>query len=87
MFQGTKPAVRDFHTAVVLYDRMYLFGGRGTQVRYNTYSPTEEFYSSELSYLDLKTNTWHHPVIEGDKPVGRRSHSACKFYKNISPII
>lgn len=75
---GPEPSVRDFHSAVVLDDKMFLFGGRGTHLRNDLYSPSEEVYSNELWYLDLITHRWHRPTITGFKPIGRRSHSACE---------
>lgn len=30
-------------------------------------------------YLDLTNSTWYTPVVTGKIPMGRRSHSACKF--------
>lgn len=75
---GQDPPVRDFHTATCINDKMYIFGGRGTEPS-GTYSPDEETYSNELWYLDLNTLVWHNPQTTGDIPSGRRSHSACKM--------
>lgn len=75
---GEPPAYRDFHTATVLSDRMYIFGGRGDL--YSPYHSQEEVYCSNIVYLDLKTCTWHKPSTIGHIPLGRRSHSACKLY-------
>lgn len=55
---------------------MYLFGGRGAIQQRGI---DEETYSDELWYLDLKTYVWHSVIVEGTKPIGRRSHSACEF--------
>lgn len=55
---------------------MYLFGGRGTVYAPNM--PEEEVYSNELWYLDLNHFEWHLVCANGDIPIGRRSHSACK---------
>lgn len=74
---GPIPSPRDFHTAVPVDDRMYIFGGRG-DLNLRDY-PDEELYCSELFYLDTKNHKWVLVDATGDIPVGRRSHSACKF--------
>jgi N-acetylneuraminic acid mutarotase len=71
--EGFEPTLRDFHTAVVLNNRMYLFGGRG-----GTTLLGEEVYSNVLWYLDLETFKWVRPQVFGEIPIGRRSHSACE---------
>lgn len=68
------PSYRDFHTATILMDRMYVFGGRGD--RQSPYHTQEEIYCPKIVYLDLKTRVWHTPNTTGSIPVGRRSHSA-----------
>lgn len=70
-----EPSLRDFHTAVCLNNRMYLFGGRGGHTLFG-----EEVYSNVLWYLDLETFKWVRPQVSGDIPTGRRSHSACNFF-------
>ncbi|XP_072391369.1 kelch domain-containing protein 3-like [Diabrotica undecimpunctata] len=72
---GPEPSARDFHTSVVINDRMYLFGGRGTLVDHFV-GGRQMMYCNELWYLDLNTFTWHHCEVTGTVPVGRRSHSA-----------
>ncbi|KAG5890788.1 hypothetical protein JTB14_007182 [Gonioctena quinquepunctata] len=72
---GTEPSLRDFHTTVVIQDRMYLFGGRGTTNEFTSRRPVV-LYCNELWYLDLKAFTWHKCKNSGSIPVGRRSHSA-----------
>lgn len=55
---------------------MYIFGGRGNEHRLN---PTaREFHCPEIHYFDTSTNMWVKPIIRGNKPLGRRTHSACK---------
>lgn len=71
---GEPPSYRDFHTATVLNDRMYVFGGRGD--RNSPYHTQEEIYCEKIVYLDLRTLQWHTPKTTGRVPVGRRSHSA-----------
>lgn len=74
---GEPPSYRDFHTATVLNDRMYVFGGRGD---WNSpYHTQDEFYCERIVYLDLKTSMWHMPKTTGQVPVGRRSHSAIVY--------
>lgn len=74
---GTKPQYRDFHSATIIDNKMYVFGGRSD--RHSPYHSQEEIYTSEICYLDLKTNTWCMPRMTGTIPIGRRSHSACKY--------
>lgn len=55
---------------------MYIFGGRGDE---NAPDQTDnEIYCPEIHYLDTTTNMWVQPTVCGNKPPGRRSHSACK---------
>lgn len=75
---GVPPSFRDFHTAEHLHGRMYIFGGRGD--KHSPYHSQEEMYCPEIVYLDLKTKVWHRPSTTGKIPVGRRSHSMCKFF-------
>lgn len=74
--RGEEPTVRDFHTTVCIGDKMYMFGGRGSNPRNGVYFAGQEIYCPKLWYLDLKTFVWHQPRIIGERPVGRRSHSA-----------
>lgn len=71
---NTPPSYRDFHSATVMNDRMYIFGGRGD--RHSPHHTQNEIYCPKLMYLDLKTRKWHTPNTIGRMPVGRRSHSA-----------
>lgn len=54
---------------------MYVFGGRG-DLR-GDLNGKDEVYSTEVSLLDLKSLKWCQLVANGDKPCGRRSHTAC----------
>lgn len=74
---GQPPSYRDFHTATILNDRMYIFGGRGD--RHSPYHSQEEIYCSQIVYLDLKTREWKLPITTGQIPIGRRSHSAIVY--------
>lgn len=75
--KGRPPEVRDFHTTVCIGDNMYLFGGRGTDSRRGYYLPDEETYSDDLWCLNLLTLEWTKLEPVGERPLGRRSHSAC----------
>lgn len=75
--QGNPPSHRDFHTAVPIGDKMYIFGGRGDLN--SPYNSQEEIYCPQVFYLDTKENKWVVADPYGVWPHGRRSHSACKF--------
>uniref|UniRef100_A0A1L8DWZ0 Putative host cell transcription factor hcfc1 n=1 Tax=Nyssomyia neivai TaxID=330878 RepID=A0A1L8DWZ0_9DIPT len=81
---GEPPSYRDFHSAVALRDRMYIFGGRSD--RRGPYHSQDELYNSDIMYLDLKTMHWHMPRTTGTVPLGRRSHSAF-VHKNLIYVI
>lgn len=75
---GHPPSYRDFHTASVINDRIYIFGGRGDL--HSPYHSQDEIYCPKIVYLDLETNHWVMPnLTTGKEPIGRRSHSACKY--------
>ena len=74
---GVPPNPRDFHTAVILNERMYVFGGRSDNLSYFRFE--EKWYCNDMFYLDLKSNAWMCLNNVQDKPIGRRSHSACKL--------
>lgn len=74
---GVAPAWRDFHTATTIGNRMYIFGGRSDQL--GQFHSNREIYFDKLKYLDLTDNSWHEPETYGDKPTGRRSHSAWQY--------
>jgi N-acetylneuraminic acid mutarotase len=73
--QGAPPSYRDFHTAVAMGHKMYVFGGRGDAS--GPYHSQEEIYCNKVLYLDTLTNEWVQPETSGWMPKGRRSHSAC----------
>lgn len=70
------PSYRDFHTATVINNRMYIFGGRGDV--HSPYHSQDEIYCPKIVYLDLKTHQWIMPTTTNNQPIGRRSHSACE---------
>jgi hypothetical protein len=55
---------------------MYIFGGRGDQLA--PMQTDREIYCQNIHYLDTTTRVWVTPVVYSEKPLGRRSHSACK---------
>ncbi|XP_014363466.2 kelch domain-containing protein 3 [Papilio machaon] len=71
---GAPPSQRDFHTAVPIGDRMYIFGGRGDLN--SPYNSQEEVYCPQVFYLDTVKNEWVVANPQGTWPEGRRSHSA-----------
>lgn len=80
--QGEEPDGRDFHSAVCLNDRMYVFGGREQG------SPSSElfeleFYSNKMWYLNLQTFRWHLCATHGAVPPGRRSLSMVVYKEKI----
>ncbi|XP_037024421.1 kelch domain-containing protein 3 [Bradysia coprophila] len=75
------PSYRDFHTATVLDNKMYIFGGRGD--RHSPFHTQEEIYCDQLVYLDLSTRKWTKPNATGSVPLGRRSHSAFVYNKQL----
>lgn len=74
---GSPPSYRDFHTATVINDRMYIFGGRGDV--HSPYHSQDEIYCPKIVYLDLNSHQWIMPLTSNKQPLGRRSHSACEF--------
>lgn len=56
---------------------MYIFGGRSDSA--GPHSSESDYYPNEIVYLDTSTMTWHKPETKGELPIGRRSHSACKY--------
>ncbi|CAI4231647.1 unnamed protein product [Auanema sp. JU1783] len=74
---GFPPLWRDFHTAVGIGNMMYVFGGRSDQM--GQYHSTRDVYCDRLKALDLSTGEWVEPVVKGDRPSGRRSHSAWAY--------
>lgn len=75
---GAPPSQRDFHTAVPIGDRMYIFGGRGDLN--SPYNSQEEVYCPQVFYLDTVKDEWVVANPQGTWPEGRRSHSACKYF-------
>ncbi|KAK0412260.1 hypothetical protein QR680_006118 [Steinernema hermaphroditum] len=75
--KGTPPIFRDFHTAAVINNNMYVFGGRGDYM--GQFHSNRDFYCDKLKVLNLATSEWSEPNVSGDVPTGRRSHSAWTY--------
>ncbi|VDO86832.1 unnamed protein product [Heligmosomoides polygyrus] len=78
---GQPPLWRDFHTAVAIDSKMYIFGGRSdyTGQVSETFHSTRDMYDERLKALDLRTGEWSDPICNGVGPTGRRSHSAWTY--------
>ncbi|GMR60158.1 hypothetical protein PMAYCL1PPCAC_30353, partial [Pristionchus mayeri] len=74
---GDRPAWRDFHTAVVIGDDMFVFGGRCDIM--GQYHSTRDVYDEKMRALNLKTQKWRVVETKGEIPSGRRSHSAFQY--------
>lgn len=71
---GQVPFAKDGHSACLIRNRMYVFGG----FEYHT-----DQYSRELHYLDLDTMEWKCVLAEGVAPSHRDFHSAVGFEDRI----
>lgn len=76
---GSKPCVRDFHSASVIDGSMYIFGGRSDTFQHNRV----EVYDNGINYIDFQSKTWHKIDSIGTVPDGRRSHSAIVYQNKI----
>lgn len=63
---GTKPSARGGHTATLLGQQLFVFGGEDRSRR----------ALSDLHVLDLKTMTWSSPATTGAAPAARTGHAA-----------
>lgn len=74
------PIYRDFHTATILNNRMYILGGSDNNCLVYPYPKKEGKCSqSRIVYLDLETKAWHTPNTTGDIPIDRGGHAAFVF--------
>ena len=72
MIKGEAP-MRQFHTANIIDDKMYVFGGGDGK-----------YWLNDLLIFDLVNLEWSGPVITtGMAPVGRLQHSAISYEKRI----
>ncbi|KAK6104668.1 Kelch motif family protein [Brugia pahangi] len=62
---GKLPEAREFHTACVIGNKMYIFGGVGVPM-----------YELQISFLNLETRHWEQQNVTGVIPCGRKNHSA-----------
>lgn len=65
------PQCRGAHTATLVQDKMYVFGGYGG----NGYGRTD---FNDLHALDLVTFRWEEIQTEGEKPEPRSGHQSCQ---------
>ncbi|GFU24038.1 kelch domain-containing protein 3, partial [Nephila pilipes] len=70
---GLPPSKRDFHTASVIGNFMYIFGGRSAR------DSGEDYYLNDIMCLDTDSMVWSTPFCSGRLPNGRRSHSAVVY--------
>lgn len=73
---GPAPSPRDFHSAVTVDGKMYIYGGRSEPVESSTIEEEDIRYSPLLHVYDTVKNEWSLIKVDGKLPVGRRSHSA-----------
>ena len=66
---STVPADREGHSACVIGQRIYIFGGTWT-----TDSATS--YLNDLKIFDVGTRCWSTPVASGTTPIEREGHTA-----------
>ncbi|GFW34800.1 kelch domain-containing protein 3 [Trichonephila clavipes] len=71
---GCPPSKRDFHSASVIDNCMYIFGGRGLVEESDV-----ECYPNEIMYLDTNSMMWSVPCTDAQAPCGRRSHTAVVY--------
>ncbi|KAK6911655.1 hypothetical protein RJ641_023748 [Dillenia turbinata] len=65
--KGTPPSPRESHTATLIGNKkLVIFGGSGEG---------EGNYLNDLHVLDLETMMWKSPLVKGDIPIPRDSHS------------
>lgn len=75
---GSAPRWRDFHTAVIISDKLFIFGGRCDL--FGTQQSARDYYDPSVKYLDLKNVMWSNQLVKsGVQPVGRRSHAAFAY--------
>ncbi|KAL1500249.1 hypothetical protein AB1Y20_012917 [Prymnesium parvum] len=77
---GSRSAIpddREGHTATVIGNRIYVFGG--------TWTDEDEVTSfrNDLHALDVATHTWSRPITRGEPPAEREGHTAVGLQKRI----
>ncbi|XP_074166969.1 kelch domain-containing protein 3 isoform X2 [Sminthopsis crassicaudata] len=72
--KGTPARWRDFHSATMLGNRMYVFGGRAD--RFGPFHSNNEIYCNRIRIFDTRAEAWLECPPTPLLPEGRRSHSA-----------
>lgn len=73
---GKTPEYRDFHSSVIIDNKLYIFGGR-SDVSAPRYTGLN-LYDSTMYILNLDTKKWETARSTGQIPIGRRSASMCE---------
>ncbi|EFJ17383.1 hypothetical protein SELMODRAFT_421110 [Selaginella moellendorffii] len=73
---GDVPAPREGHSASLIGDNLFVFGGCG-----KSSDPSEEEYYNDLHVLNMNTFVWKKISTTGVSPIPRDSHT-CSSYKN-----
>jgi len=66
---GTAPCVRGGHTAVVVGNRLIVFGGEQSQ--------QGDGPLNDLHILNLPSKEWTEPIVSGEVPASRVGHASC----------
>ena len=66
------PSRREGHTAVLIQDTVYVWGGE-----------TDSGYCNVVYGFDVDTHRWFKPHVSGTVPKARYYHTACVFGKDI----
>ncbi|XP_047653324.1 kelch domain-containing protein 3 isoform X3 [Phacochoerus africanus] len=72
--KGNPARWRDFHSATMLGNHMYVFGGRAD--RFGPFHSNNEIYCNRIRVFDTRTEAWLDCPPTPVLPEGRRSHSA-----------
>ncbi|XP_060045855.1 kelch domain-containing protein 3 isoform X3 [Erinaceus europaeus] len=72
--KGNPARWRDFHSATMLGNQMYVFGGRAD--RFGPFHSNNEIYCNRIRVFDTRTEAWLDCPPTPVLPEGRRSHSA-----------
>lgn len=75
--KGAPARWRDFHSATVIGQKMYVFGGRAD--RSGPFHSNNEIYCNRIRVFDLMTESWLEAAQSTAPPEGRRSHSAFSY--------
>lgn len=78
LVKGTPPTARTNHTAAVVGDKMYIYGGNFTPLPDGNYT-----ILGDLHVLDTTTLTWSQPKCTGPSPGSRTAHTMKAIGKKI----